>query len=75
MELQKNMSYDYNKKLIGKTMDVLIDSKESGVYLGRSQMSAYDVDGIVYVKRKSLKCGEFYKVKIRDALEYDLVGE
>jgi len=48
----------------------------NGVYLGRSQYDAPEVDGLVYVNAKEeLKAGDFVKVKIIDTLEYDLVGE
>jgi ribosomal protein S12 methylthiotransferase len=56
----------------------LIDEKQKdadGVYLGRSEYDAPEVDGIVYVHTdKKLKAGDFVDVFIDDALEYDLVG-
>ena len=54
----------------------LIEEKENGAYIGRSENDAPEVDGVVYVNSdKPLKTGEFVKVKITDTLEYDLVGE
>lgn len=48
----------------------------NGVYLGRSQYDAPEVDGLIYVKSgKKLKPGDFVKVIITDTLEYDLVGK
>ncbi|MCX5702563.1 MAG: MiaB/RimO family radical SAM methylthiotransferase [Candidatus Omnitrophica bacterium] len=90
---QQKISQENNKKLLGKTIDVLIDEKQkdvypvrkdvsgdtnfsNGVYLGRSQYDAPEVDGLVYVKsRKLLGEGEFVKLKVTNTLEYDLVGE
>lgn len=73
---QQQISGELNAKFLGKTLEVLIDEKEKGNYLGRSYCDAPEVDGLVYVKSKDkLKPGDFVKVKITDTLEYDLVGE
>lgn len=77
MMLQQKVSRDINKKFLGKTMEVLIDEPDKdGIYLGRSQYDAPEVDGQVYVKSKEqLKPGDFVKARITDTMEYDLVGE
>jgi ribosomal protein S12 methylthiotransferase len=76
MASQQKISQESNSKFLGKTLEVLIDSKDKDFYLGRSQYDAPEVDGMVYVKsERILKPGEFVKVKISDTLEYDLVGE
>jgi len=76
MASQKNVSQEFNKKFLGKSIDVLIDEKDKENYLGRTQYDAPEVDGIVFVKSGSkLNIGGFVKVKITDTLEYDLVGE
>jgi len=76
MARQQEISRRINQGFLGKTMDILIDEKQAGLYLGRSQYDAPEVDGLVYVKSKfNLKPGEFVKVKITDTREYDLVGE
>ncbi|MFA5145480.1 MAG: 30S ribosomal protein S12 methylthiotransferase RimO [Candidatus Omnitrophota bacterium] len=76
MSSQQEVSRDINKKFLGQTIDVLIDEKEEGHYLGRSQCDAPEVDGVVYVNSpKVLNAGDFVRVKITDTLEYDLVGE
>jgi len=73
---QQYISTEVNKKLLGRTIEVLIDEKRNGFYLGRSQYDAPEVDGQVFVNSKNeLKPGDFVKVKINDTLEYDLVGE
>lgn len=60
-------------------MKVLIDEPQKGedhIFLGRTEYDAPDVDGIVYVHtKKSLKPGDFVDVQIKDAYEYDLVGD
>jgi len=76
MSLQQEISEDINSRFLGKTIEVLIDSKEKNCYLGRSQYDAPEVDGQVFVKSpRMLRPGEFVKAKITDTLEYDLVGE
>jgi ribosomal protein S12 methylthiotransferase len=73
---QQKISQEINAKFFDKTLEVLIDEQENGTYLGRSQYDAPEVDGLVYVRaKKTLKAGEFVKVKITDTLEYDLVAE
>jgi ribosomal protein S12 methylthiotransferase len=76
MSRQQIISTGNNKKLLGKTIEVLIDERGNGFYLGRSQYDAPEVDGQVYVRsKKILHPGDFTRVKITDTLEYDLVGE
>jgi len=76
MRLQQEISAEVNKKFLGKTLPVLIDSIEEGIYLGRTQFDAPEVDGKVYVSsKKALKPGDLVNVAIKDTLEYDLVGE
>ena len=74
MSLQQQIAKEAASKFIGREIDVLVEGKETGVFLGRSQYDAPEVDGIVYLRRKGLKMGEFYRAKIIDSLEYDLVG-
>jgi len=77
MAAQQEVSRDINSRCMGRVIDVLVESKEGeGMYLGRSQHDAPDVDGNVFVKsRKALRAGEFVKVNVCDTMEYDLVGE
>jgi len=75
MMQQQEVSREVNKKLLGKAIDVLIDEKDDGFYLGRSQYDAPEVDGLIYVdSKKALNPGDFVKVEVTDTLEYDLVG-
>ena len=76
MQLQQRISLEFNRKLIGKEFEVLIDGKDSGTrYWGRLAIDAPEVDGAVYVSAdRELRPGEFVKVKITDAYEYDIAG-
>ena len=79
MASQQEISAEVNEGFIGRELEVLIDEKaksQPGVYIGRTQYDAPEVDGLVYVHSKSnLSPGRFVKTKITDTLEYDLVGE
>ncbi len=77
MELQQNISYENSLKKIGDTYDVLIEEKDvENIWVGRTYMDSIDIDGVVYVTSdENLELGSIYKVKINDALEYDLMGD
>ncbi|MFH1798780.1 MAG: 30S ribosomal protein S12 methylthiotransferase RimO [Candidatus Omnitrophota bacterium] len=78
MSLQREISREKNEQLLGKRLKVLIDEKDlSGTadFVGRSHMDAPEVDGVIYVKGKRLKTGQFADVTITGATEYDLIGE
>lgn len=76
MLLQKDISFENNRKLEGKIVKVLIEGYSEGEYFGRSYMDAPEIDGKVYFKSdKDLIPGDFCHVTIKKAYEYDLVGE
>jgi ribosomal protein S12 methylthiotransferase len=76
MSAQQQIASAVNAQFLGKTIAVLVEEKQDGAYIGRSQGDAPEVDGVVYLNtRRALKTGEFVQVKITDTLEYDLVGE
>jgi ribosomal protein S12 methylthiotransferase len=75
MMVQQSISAEINKSKIGKTYEVLIESKKRGSYCGRNYEMAPEIDGEVYVKSNKLSIGDFVMVKIKDALEYDLMSE
>ena len=69
---------DVNRKFLGQELDVLIDEEseeDKGVFLGRTQYDAPEVDGMVYIRGSGLKPGDMRRVRITDTLEYDLVGK
>jgi ribosomal protein S12 methylthiotransferase len=75
MEVQQEVSYEKNVEKIGKTFKVLIDKKESGRYLGRTEFDSVEVDNEVVVHGEKLPIGEFVNVKITRAYDYDLEGD
>jgi len=77
MEVQLGISYENSLAKIGNTYDVLIEEKDvENIYIGRTYMDSIDIDGCVYVTSdEELVLGNIYKVKINDALEYDLIGD
>jgi ribosomal protein S12 methylthiotransferase len=76
MMRQQEVSVRLNSGFLGKRIQVLIEEEKDGVYIGRSQADAPEVDGLVYVSSKRrLKQGELAQVRITDTLEYDLAGE
>ena len=77
MQTQLAVSEELNKKKVGKTVTVICDGFDTvaEIYYGRSAADAPDVDGKVYFSSvRKIKPGEFVKVKIDEALDYDLVG-
>lgn len=78
MELQQEVSLEISEEFIGEIMTVMIEGRVSGenAYIARSYRDAPDVDGYVFVNTdEELMTGDFVKVKITGALEYDLIGE
>ena len=74
MEQQRRIANELNKRFFDKELEVLVEARERDAFIGRSQYDAPSVDGAVFLKRKGLKIGNFYKVRIIDCLDYDLVG-
>lgn len=76
MRLQMDISRQSNEALVGKTLEVVVEYEDSeGVYVGRSQYDAPEIDNQVIVKTLNKhKPGDFIKVKIEDAYDYDIVG-
>jgi len=79
MALQQKISLERNQKKIGEIITVLVEgrnSKERGGYAGRTEGDAPDIDGKVFFKTNSdLSPGNFVRVLIKGAREYDLIGE
>jgi ribosomal protein S12 methylthiotransferase len=76
METQQEISYQLNQQKVGKVFKTLIDKKEAGRYLGRTEFDSVEVDNEVVIhSNKKLPIGEFCNVKITNAYDYDLEGE
>src|SRR5215211_8201913 len=76
MAVQQEISYEKNQEKIGQTFKVLIDKKEAGRYLGRTEFDSVEVDNEVVIPAdKKLPIGDFVQVKITKAYDYDLEGE
>lgn len=76
MEVQQEISYEKNQEKIGETFKVLIDKKEAGRYLGRTEFDSVEVDNEVIIAGDTkLPIGEFVQVKITKAYDFDLEGE
>jgi ribosomal protein S12 methylthiotransferase len=73
MTVQARISADRLKLKVGQTMTVLVDEVDEGGAVGRSAADAPEIDGVVHMPRsRKLKAGEFAKVVVEDADEYDL---
>lgn len=78
MELQQEISYDKGSDRIGQDMLVMIEGKvaDENAYIGRTYADAPKVDGYIFVQTgELLMTGDFVKVHVTGALEYDLIGD
>lgn len=77
MEIQSQISWELNQQKIGKTFRVVIDRKEGGYFVGRTEFDSPDVDNEVLINAEEgyLRTGEFCTVKITAAEDFDLYAE
>jgi len=76
MEVQQEISYEKNQEKVGKEYKVLIDKKEAGRYLARTEFDSVEVDNeVIIAGDKELPIGDFVNVRITKAYDYDLEGE
>jgi ribosomal protein S12 methylthiotransferase len=76
MEVQQDISFEKNQEKVGKTFKTIIDKKEAGRYLGRTEFDSVEVDNEVIINGdRKLPIGEFVNVTITRAYDYDLEGE
>jgi ribosomal protein S12 methylthiotransferase len=76
MEVQQEISYEKNAEKVDNVYKVLIDKKEAGRYLGRTEFDSVEVDNEVVVhSSKELLVGEFVNVQITKAYDYDVEGK
>lgn len=75
MDMQQEISYEKNQEKLGKTLKVLVDKKEAGRYLGRTEFDSVEVDNEVIIQAPGkLPIGDFVQVKITKAYDYDIEG-
>ena len=77
MEIQSQISWELNQEKIGQEFKVVIDRKEGNYFVGRTEFDSPDVDNEVLIdaSKTYLKTGEFTRVKITDAADFDLYAE
>lgn len=77
MELQQGISLELNQAKIGMTFKTLIDRKEEGVFIGRTEFDSPEVDNEVIIESKEnyLRIGDFVNIKVNGATEFDLTGK
>jgi ribosomal protein S12 methylthiotransferase len=76
MSAQREIAGRLNADYLGKTMPVLVEEEvEDGLYMGRTEFQAPEVDGVTYVRGHKVACREFKTTRITEVLEYDLAGE
>jgi ribosomal protein S12 methylthiotransferase len=76
MEHQQEISYALNQQKVGREFRVLVDKKEAGRYLGRTEFDSVEVDNEVIINTsQKLVIGDFVNVRITKAYDYDLEAE
>ncbi len=76
MEVQQEISFELNQQKVNKVYKVIIDKKEAGRYLGRTEFDSVEVDNEVVIhSSKKLPIGDFVNVRITKAYDYDLEAE
>lgn len=78
MELQQEIAFEKSESMVGRVLTVLIEGKvvDEPAYVGRTYMDAPGVDGLIFVNTgEELLSGDFVRVKVTGAADYDLIGE
>lgn len=76
MECQQEISLEKNEERVGQMYKVIVDRREAGRYIGRTEFDSVEVDNEVIIQtNKRLKVGEFVTVQITRAFDFDLEGE
>ena len=77
MEIQSQISWELNQEKIGKTFRCIIDRKEGNYFVGRTEFDSPDVDNEVLIDARQhyVKVGDFTKVSITEASDFDLYGQ
>jgi ribosomal protein S12 methylthiotransferase len=75
MDLQQEISYEKNQEKIGKVFKTIVDKRESGRYIGRTEFDSVEVDNEVIIETaQALKIGSFVSVRMTRAYDFDLEG-
>ncbi|MBP1671962.1 MAG: hypothetical protein H6Q22_1534, partial [Bacteroidetes bacterium] len=74
MLVQSSISFEKNKKLIGKTFKALVDEVDNDIAVARIYSQAPEIDGVVLIPNSGAHKGDFVNVKIEEAYDYDLKG-
>ncbi|MDE3124358.1 MAG: 30S ribosomal protein S12 methylthiotransferase RimO [Bacteroidota bacterium] len=76
MEVQQEISLEKNLEKVGKVFKVMVDKKEAGRYIGRTEFDSVEVDNeVIIATNLKLSIGEFVNVRITKAYDYDIEGE
>lgn len=76
MELQESIAAEINTGKIGEVLQVIVDREEDDYYVGRTEYDSPEVDPEVLISKDTpLNIGEFYKVRITDAMPFELIAE
>ena len=78
MELQQEIAFDRAEDMVGREVLVMIEGKvaDENAYVGRTYKDAPNVDGLIFINTdEELMSGDFARVRVTGALEYDLIGE
>ena len=78
MELQQEIAFDNAERMVGREVLVMIEGKvaDENAYVGRTYRDAPNVDGLIFINTdEELLSGDFARVKVTGALDYDLIGE
>lgn len=76
MNLQEQISLEHNQQKVGNEFEVVIDREDADYYVGRTEFDSPEVDPEVLIeKTQELGIGNFYKVKITQAMPFELIAE
>jgi ribosomal protein S12 methylthiotransferase len=72
---QQDISLEKNQQKVGQTLRVIVDKKEAGRYIGRTEFDSVEVDNeVIIISKEKLNPGDFVNVTITKAYDYDLEG-
>ena len=77
MVAQEPIAFEFNRSLVGKSLDVLIDSAAAegrGLWIGRTYADAPDIDGVTLVRGRDLEIGDIVRCEIVDSQGHDTIA-